>query len=151
MSLAAVIRERASEVLASQRNGGHPLVEAQRFIAEFPDEVEDERDRLILRRVAELFRDAFKAATTTSQQKIDGFEDLPGAFTVPDGEGGFRYVSVRFATVGHCRADNAVKHSNVEAVTLEAAKSDRLLDRLLSVPGVTDDTPVLDAANRVAS
>lgn len=151
MSLAAVIRERAADVLASARDGGHPLVEAQRFIAEFPDEIEDERDRLILQRVAGLFRDAFKAATSASDQKIPGFEDMPGAFTVPDGEGGFRYVAAQFATVGHCRADNAIKHSNVEAVTLEAAKSDRLLDRLLSAPGVTDDTPVLDAANRVSA
>lgn len=150
MSLAALIRERADEVLRTHRDGAHPLVEAQRFIAAHPDEIEDEQARLILKRVAQMFRDAFKDAAGSSQESFEGFGDLPRAFTFPDGEGGYKYVGVQHATIAHWRADNQIKRDNRDAVQTELDKSNTFGVLLLSAPGVDDDTPILEAIRRLS-
>lgn len=62
--------------------------------------------------------------STPAQLSLPGLDDLPDIVTTYDGEGGFVYKRLRFASETDMKNDTAISAANVAAVQAELAKKE---------------------------
>lgn len=148
-TLAEAIREVSDRLLEVRSDGANPLQVREQVKTRYPELVEDEAGALIDRKLLDMAR-AVLRPSSAQQQEIPGFGGLPETFTVPDGEGDFRYVALKHANLGHEQSDLGVKRLNLEACRAEFTKAENRHDRLWSAPGAHVGMSVIEAARLVA-
>lgn len=150
VTLAEAVRVVCDDLLDRNRDGVSPLHVAHEVERRYTELFEAEALVLARRQLVKAAK-AQLSPTATEQEELPGFGGLPRTFTVGDGEGGYRYVALKHATLADEAADYAEKSQNAQRVESERQKAERRHERLWSAPGATETMPVLEAARRLAS
>lgn len=105
------------------------------FRADKADDLDGLRDVVFDDWLRRFSADATKAAAAArhGQQPIPGMADTDWGVTYPDGEGGWRRKSLRYATVADLEADLALHAANVADATNARDRVRRRNDQLIPI------------------
>jgi hypothetical protein len=147
MTMKSLVRETIDSLLA-QHGEATPLAVVTAIRRDHDEDFVDEAFQLAEKYLRQLAREQLAGRSTARESVLPGLE-LPATYTVPDGEGGFRYISRAKATLADSSADVTIKAKNVAACIHEHEVALANDATLRSAPGACDDMLVSEAVRRL--
>lgn len=128
--------------------GAHPSIIARRIRDAYPEEFAESAFESAEKWLRDQAHALLSARARTRQEALPGFE-LPSVFTVSDGEGGYRYVGMRRATLRDFDEHVEIRRLNAEAATAEYLLCSNQRRACRKARGAHDGMLVVDAIARL--